>query len=125
MLAGFSQADDSVEFLNGTMMNGTVLEIRSEAKEFDFQSTIGQQQITRTYPYNQVHAVTFNGKRFVITPKPDVGTKLAPGGKEMNAAKARAVDSVDAGSRTKAQVLAVIDESGRKPPDWFASTTTI
>lgn len=113
-LPATSLAADAVEFLNGTTMQGTILAIRKDAKEFEFRSNVGGQQITRTYPYAKVHAVTLKGKRFVLTPRSDVAT----GASHLDR------DSGEASARTKADVLALIDQAGTTPPDWFESTAT-
>jgi uncharacterized protein with FMN-binding domain len=97
---------DSIEFLDGRVVEGKILEIRKAAREFDF--TNPESKELKTYEYSHVHAVTFNGRRFVLTEK-------------------RGEPSADAGgssghSLTKAEILQQIDDAGRTPPDWFDST---
>ena len=98
-------AQDSVEFLNGSVAKGKILQIRKADKEFDFKSTVGSQVISRTYPYHKVHAVTLNGKRFVLTPKSETSAS-ASGGQ----------------NRTQSEVMALVNTVGKSPPDWLAST---
>ncbi len=102
-----SFAEDVVEMLNGTQLTGKMIGIRKDAREFEFESSFGGQLVKRTYNYDKVHAVTFGGKRFVITPLSD----------------ATATPNATAKTtRTKAEVLAVIEQIGSTPPDWLAST---
>lgn len=104
--SGHVAAQDLVEFLNGSTATGAVKSIRKADKEFDFEITVGSQTFLRVYPFSKVHAVTFQGKRHELTPKPIA---------EPAAADAPLV-------RSKAEVLAVIAAAGETPPDWFDST---
>ncbi|QEG43612.1 FMN-binding protein [Roseimaritima ulvae] len=99
-------AEDLVEFINGTTATGTIKSIRKADKEFDFELTVGSRTFQRVYPFSKVHAVTYQGKRYELTPKP-----AAEAGKPGSPAK-----------RTKAEVLAIIAAAGETPPDWFEST---
>jgi len=101
-------AEDQVEFLNGTTLRGTILEIRKASKEFDFQTSIAGQSVSRTYQYAVVHAVTFNGKRFVINAMP---TKMP----------ADATATNEGTRRTEAEVRQIIASEGASDPDWLAS----
>ncbi|MFK7734776.1 MAG: FMN-binding protein, partial [Pirellulaceae bacterium] len=101
-------AEDSVEFLNGTTLSGKILEIRKAAKEFDFQSSIAGQSVSKTYQYAAVHAVTFNGKRFVINEMQDTTNAVA-------------ADLAGTG-KSEADVRAIIDGEGASEPDWLAAT---
>ncbi len=98
-----TRAQDKVEFLNGSTVQGKILQIRKDEKKFDFETEIGAQTFTRTYPFSKVHAVNMKGKRYELTPKP-------------------AGSSGDSIQRTKAEVLAIIAEAGKTPPDWFDTT---
>ena len=97
-------AEDLVEFLSGAKARGTIKEIRKEKKDFDFEVKLGGRSVVRTYPFDKVHAVTMQGKRYVLTKKP------------------QASDSGEATQRTRAQVLELINTVGRTPPEWFEST---
>ena len=99
--------EDLVEFVNGSTLTGKMLEIRKDAREFDFSSKFGQTAVTRTYPYASVHAVTFNGKRFVLTPK-----------QAMSAGETSTGET----TRTPAELRKHIEQVGGTPPDWLAST---
>jgi len=99
-----SWAEDLVEFLNGAKARGTVKAIRKEKKEFDFEVQLGGKTLLRTYSFTKVHAVTINGKRFVLNE---------------NAEPAASGGGI---SRTKAEVLKLIDDIGRTPPAWFDET---
>ncbi len=101
-------AEDVVEFLSGAKMTGTVTEIRKDAKEFDFEATIGARTVASTYPFAKVHAVTYQGSRFVLTPKTsDVETTVDPSGTI---------------KRSTSEINQIIEEVGSTMPDWFEST---
>jgi len=97
-----AMAADSVEFLSGASAQGVVKAIRKDKQEFDFEAKVGTRTLVRTYPFRVVHAVTMNGKRFVLN--------------EMPAAGAAPAERVE---RTRAEVQELIDRVGRTPPDWF------
>jgi uncharacterized protein with FMN-binding domain len=100
-------AADSVEFLNGAKLEGTVKELRESQKEVDFETTVGERTFTRTYPFSKVHAVTMNGKRHELTTK---------------AAAAESASTATTNNLTPDQVQAIIAEAGSNPPEWFAAT---
>ncbi|MEO2024294.1 MAG: FMN-binding protein [Fuerstiella sp.] len=104
-----ADAPDSMEFVNGVKLEGTVKQIRESQKELDFETTIGERTFTRTYAFSKVHAVTRNGKRQELTPI---------------AEHARAeTDSAPATNEIKPdEVHAIITDAGRNPPDWFDKT---
>lgn len=95
-------AEDTVVFLNGNEVTGTITSIRKADKEFDFETTIGGQHFTKVYDFSDVHAVVYNGSRYELTPKP-----TAAGAKS---------------DRSRKEVLALIDAAGRTPPDWYDAT---
>ena len=109
-------AEDLVEFLSGAKVTGTVKQIRKDKREFDFEAKVGNQTLTRTYQFNKVHAVTMNGKRYVLTAKPSGGRDPSGSDQGTVAAPVKRVE------RTRAEVLALIESVGRTPPDWFKST---
>jgi len=98
------RAADTVEFLSGAKASGKVDQIRKSAKEFDFTIDAGGSSSQRTYPFSKVHAVTLNGKRFVLTPLPAAGNETSSGKLTMTA------------------VRKLIQMQGSMPPDWLAST---
>lgn len=101
-------SEDVVEFLSGAKMTGEVTAIRKEAKEFDFTAMIGSREVSRTYPFAKVHAVTYRGSRFVLTPLPESG--------------AAEVDSTGTVRRSVTEINRLIDQAGASDPDWFDST---
>lgn len=109
LLVTSASADDTIEFLTGAKITGKTKKIRKDKKEFDFEVKIGEQILTRTYKYSKVHAVTINGKRFVLTPKRPNGGVSFSDGKRLR--------------RTKAEVNQMINEAGTTPPDWFDSVS--
>lgn len=100
--SSLSVAEDLVEFLNGTEVQGEILEIRKPNQEFDFKFKIAGKEVTQTIAYAKVHAVTLKGKRFVLTEKEAAAT-------------ARVV-------RTAEKVQQRIDTIGASVPDWLATT---
>ncbi len=112
MGASLAKGQDSVVFLNGTELSGKILEIRKADKEFDFQTTIAGQTVKRTYQYSTVHAVTFNGKRFVINEITD--ERLADVG--------ASEDASDRVTRSASEVRQLIDTVGASEPDWLTTT---
>jgi uncharacterized protein with FMN-binding domain len=110
-LTGSSFAEDMVEFLNGSKVSGKLLTIRKEAREFDFAASIGGRIITRTYRYDQVEAVTINGKRYVLN------VKAAPAG---GGSAGHAGGSAGSSSPiSPAQIERLIESTGSSPPDWY------
>lgn len=101
-------AADLVEFMNGSKLTGTITSIRKADKEFDFQATVGGRTFMRVYPFGKVHAVTYRGKRFELTPKSTSRSFGRPG-------------AADSSTRSKAAVKAVIAAAGKSAPDWFES----
>lgn len=102
-----TNGQDSVEFLNGATVQGKIIEIRKPQREFDFSTKVGGRDYERTYSYDQVHAVTFNGNRFVLTEK---------------SAASRDEEFDGSVSRSKQEVMQIIEDAGRTLPDWFDST---
>ncbi len=103
-LIGESAAEDVVEFLSGTHVRGKVSSIRKEAKEFDFETTVGSRTLTRTFAYDKVEAVTINGVRYLLNQK------------SQPAATAGSI------RRSKAEVNRLIEQQGKSPPAWLQET---
>lgn len=114
-LAGSAaQAADVVEFLTGSRVEGKVVKIDQENREFQFEVVVGGRTYRRTYPYAKVHAVTMGGKRFVITPM-KAGGAAAPGTPGGDAAQPTASTR----PRSRAEVERLIETVGKTPPDWL------
>lgn len=113
LLSAYSaSADDVVEFLSGSKVFGKIKAIRKEAKEFDFEAKIGTQTYTRTYPYSKVHAVTINGKRFVLTEKTAASTGTSRGSSSGSGTS----------NRSKNEIERLIQDVGGSPPEWYDAT---
>ncbi|WP_182868589.1 FMN-binding protein [Rhodopirellula sp. JC639] len=104
-------AADVIEFADGKKVDGTITSIRKAEKEFDFSPQDGSTSTKTVYQFSDVHRVLYQGKWFVLTPKSE------PSARAEN-------DSDGSGSvtRSKAEVLALIEAAGKTPPDWFEST---
>lgn len=107
--AGVARAD-TIELMNGNSVEGKVLATDAAAKTVTVEAVIGGQTIKRTLPNAQVHALTVNGQRTVLTPKP--GSPVSAAGTASTAPK----------TRTPAEVKALIAQAGTTPPDWLKST---
>ena len=63
-------AADQLEFMNGTKVTGTLVTFDNKAKQLTFDFTFNGQNLKRTFPYAQVHTLTWKGKRTSSPPKP-------------------------------------------------------
>jgi len=95
---------DTIELMNGNKVEGKVIATDATAKTVSIEALIGGQTIKRTLPQAQVHALTVNGLRTVITVKAGTATAVA------------------STTRTPAEAQALITQAGATPPDWFKST---
>lgn len=99
---------DTIELMNGNSVEGKVLATDMARKTVTVEAVIGGQTISRTLQHNQVHALTVNGQRTVLTPKlgSPAGGVAATGPK----------------TRTPAELKALIAQTGGTAPDWLKST---
>jgi uncharacterized protein with FMN-binding domain len=114
VIALVADAQDVVEFLNGTKVEGKVTAIRKADKEFDFSASIGNRETSRTFAFASVHAVTLNGTRHVLTP-PSADSRMPADTPPADSNETAAV-------RSPAEINRMIDHAGQKPPDWFELT---
>ncbi len=105
-------AEDTVEFLSGAKVVGRVTEIRKAKKEIVFEAVLGTRRIERTYPYSTIHAVTYNGKRYVLNAK---SAGASNGGSNVSN---KPVERIE---RSRAEVQKIIETVGSTQPDWFNS----
>ncbi len=114
LLAERALADDQIEFLSGARVQGKVTHIDRTQKIVTFDARIGGREIRREYPYNKIHAVTYNGQRYVLNKKESTPKPLP-----------RSTDQSgpDATSpQPPRSVKALIEEAGKTPPDWYDDT---
>lgn len=104
-------AQDVIEFMSGAKIKGSVSKIDKAGKQVTFESRLGTRTSTRTYKYSQIHAVTYRGKRYIITPKAS-----SPNASDPSSKPAERVE------RTRDEVLALINSVGSTPPDWLDKT---
>jgi uncharacterized protein with FMN-binding domain len=119
----------TLEFLNGTTIQCTVLS--KDETNVTIEVMMGASKVKRTIPLASVHKVTINAKEYLINEKP-AGGKSKTGSSKTAKSKATGSsplqgsgDPAASGSqdlRTKAEIDALIDQMGRKPPDWFEAT---
>src|SRR5262245_31710510 len=107
VLAGWGRAD-TIEFINGSQLEGKLRPMNAAEQTLTIEAGIGGRSITREYSKGQVHAVTVNGQRTVLTPKS--GSAAVVG-----TSRSRV-------TRTPAEVQALIKQFGSTPPAWLAST---
>ena len=100
----------TVEYLDGTRLECKVLS--KDETNVTVEVTSGGMTVKRTIPLAKVHKVTINDKIYVINERST----------STNANKASDAPATNKPRRTKAEVEALINELGRKPPDWFEAT---
>ncbi|MBI4663203.1 MAG: FMN-binding protein [Verrucomicrobia bacterium] len=109
-------AQDEIELLSGTRISGKIIE-RTE-QSVRIQITVENRPLIRSYPLNRVGAITQDGQRQVLSPRPkDSEPSRAPAA-DSPGTKPAAGDS-SGGART---LDALIGQMGRTPPDWFEAT---
>jgi uncharacterized protein with FMN-binding domain len=120
-------ADDVIEFLAGSKVEGRVIKIDKEAKTVAFEAKFGENTLTRVFPYGRIHAVTYQGKRYVLNPlpapagstgKPDSGAAKTPGNAGNPSGSSAGKSAVPA-LRTASAIKTLIEEAGRTPAPWF------
>jgi uncharacterized protein with FMN-binding domain len=105
---------DELELLNGTSMSGDVIE--KTDTEVVFKAKIGEGSATVRMPISKVHALTVGDERTEFNPLP-------PGVRPAGGAEGAAAPGADPrDTRTRQEVMALIQEAGRTEPDWWAST---
>jgi uncharacterized protein with FMN-binding domain len=104
----------TIEYLDGTRFECKVLS--KDDKNVTVEVVSAGMAVKRTIPLAKVHKVTINDKTYVINER--------PAGSSGSKVETAADDSVagDKARRTKAEVDALINELGRKPPEWFDAT---
>lgn len=127
---GAARAEDEIEFLTGARLSGRVTRIDKQGRQVSFETSLAGRKIERTYPYSRIHAVTYQGQRYVLTPKPDAAPDSGSGATG-SSARGSGTNGAPAGGaaglsettrRSPADINRLIDDAGRSPPDWFAAT---
>ena len=115
----------TIEYLDGTRLECKVL--AKDSTNVTVEVTSGGMLIKRTIPLAKVHRVTINDKTYLINERPvvkDAAPAASP--KATNASPSKLQSTASAGTkkatRTRAQVDALINEMGRKAPDWYEAT---
>jgi uncharacterized protein with FMN-binding domain len=102
-------AEDTIEFLAGSKIEGRVVKIDKEAKTVTFEAKFGESTLARVFPYSRIHAVTYQNKRYVLNPLPASGKpETATSGKSPGPAL-----------RSAAAIKTLIEQAGREPAPWF------
>jgi uncharacterized protein with FMN-binding domain len=105
-------AEDAIEFLSGARLEGKVTRIDKTAKVVTFEALLGSRAVTREFPYDKIHAVLYQGKRYVINEKSDRASDAqGPTGKDETRVK-----------RSKSDIVALVRSAGETAPDWFKVT---
>jgi uncharacterized protein with FMN-binding domain len=100
-LAGTQGWADTIELLTGKSLQGTVKSYRGTDVVIDIK--VGARTFQQKFPRSRVHAITIGTKRIELTPKP-----VGNGGRRVQ--------------RSREEVLKLIDQMGRKAPDWYEAT---
>lgn len=100
---------DTFDLMNGATVEGTLLENNAAAKTLTLEFTLGGNLVKRTVPYATVHAITVNGVRTELTPKPGGGSGTAAA-------------SAGPATRTAAEVKALVAQTGGSDPEWLSKT---
>jgi uncharacterized protein with FMN-binding domain len=108
---------DVLELLSGASIEGKVTGIDKEKREVTFSRVVGSRSYARAYPYAKIHAVTMEGKRYVLTQMPDGASRPASSDSGNSGSRSRVGDS-----RSPAEVDALIERMGRQTPDWYDAT---
>lgn len=101
------QGADQIEFLNGAKLTGRVIAIHKESRQVEFESTVAGKKQTLRYPYNRVHVVIWNEKRYVVSKKSQP-PPISPTANQI--------------TRTEKEIRELIQGLGSTPPDWIATT---
>ncbi|HEX5104588.1 MAG TPA: FMN-binding protein [Pirellulaceae bacterium] len=127
-----SVAAATIEFLNGTTIQCTVL--AKDDTSVTIETVTSGAKSKRTIPLTNIHKVTINTKEYVINERPAAGSSKTSSPKRANpkgSSKSSGASLDDAPDqpaastkelRSKAEIDALIDELGRTPPDWFETT---
>ena len=115
-LINVASAQDTIEFLSGAKLQGKVTNIDKTERKVSFQSKLGSRSLDRDFPYSRIHAVTFRGQRYVLTPKPDDGSS-----NQSPAAGTNASSTAQSIQRSRSEIDKLIGDIGRTPPDWYDS----
>ncbi len=70
-------AQDAIEFLSGARLEGKVTRIDKTAKVVTFEALLGSRAVTREFPYDKIHAIQYQGKRYVLNEKADRASDAA------------------------------------------------
>jgi uncharacterized protein with FMN-binding domain len=115
-VAGTASAD-TIELLSGASIEGKVTNIDKEKKEITFSRVVGSRSYERVYSYDKLHAVTLGDKRYVLNAMPAGSVSTPSPRSTTDSSKSNSGDM-----RSKAEIDALIDQMGSKPPDWYEST---
>jgi uncharacterized protein with FMN-binding domain len=121
VMATTAVAEDVVELLSGAIVRGEVT--ARTATDVTLKTTIAGQAVVRKFPLDRMHALTVGGKREVLHEKTGAAPAATPANPTTSAAPAQPVDPANRKSRE--QVIAEINQAGKTPPPWFASTPLV
>ena len=96
---------DAIEFTDGRRVEGQIT--NRTTKSVTITMTVGGREYPRDFPLDRVRAIIEDGEREVIG---------ASGG-------TASAEPASGTTRTRAEVLALIEEQGRSTPDWWGSVS--
>jgi uncharacterized protein with FMN-binding domain len=121
--ASAARADDLLELSSGAKVRGKVT--AKTDKAITIEVVIGSRTLSRVYPLDRVAAVTINGKRESIAGAASAAPATRTPAANATASTGRAAAPAPlapGGTRSKAEVEALINQMGKSPPEWFDST---
>ena len=110
-------AEDLVELTSGAKVRGKVKSKTDKGITVDV--LIGPRTFSRVYPLDKVAAVTIDGKREAIS---GAAGSTATTGSRTSGGAGSPPAVAPGGTRSKADVEALINQLGKTPPDWFEAT---
>jgi uncharacterized protein with FMN-binding domain len=138
LAASSVRGQDVIELLSGARVEGKVSAIDKAGQVVTFSAVIAGRSIETTYTYGKIHAVTLNGKRYVLNEKTDTPTGTTPAGTtptrpatpsggsstsgSSSGTSSTGSSTSSSGGKSRAEVMAMIDAAGKTFPDWFEST---
>lgn len=127
LILGSPVAAATIEFLNGTTIQCTVLSKNDTTVTIELDK--GGAKVKQTISLTNIHKVTINAKEYIINERTAAGSKAAkskssarPSGNVLDEDPSESAAGGGKTLRTKAEIDALIDQMGRQPPDWFEAT---
>ena len=116
-----ARAADLIELLSGAKVEGAVSNIDKAKQQVTITRKVGERSLTATYPYSRIHAVTLQGKRYVLNEKTDAPA-ARPAPSRTTPAEREPRGPAGGSGTSRSGIQALIEQQGKTPPDWFEET---